>query len=108
MEKNKIKCCDNEDSYYKELINLSNFLELISDKNRLRIICMLGSGERCVCEIYEYLDLAQNLTSYHLKVLEKKKVVSSKKRGVNVFYKLNNKKIDSSIKLLNKIINNHE
>ncbi len=108
MKKKRIKCCDNKDSSSKELIKLSNFLELISDKNRLRIICMISSGERCVCEIYEYLNLAQNLTSYHLKVLEKNKIVASEKRGVKVFYKLNNKKIKSSIKLLNKIINNYE
>ncbi len=108
MKAKKLECCDNKNSSFRKLINLSNFLELISDKNRLRIICMLSSGERCVCEIYKHLELAQNLTSYHLKILEKEGIVSSEKRGVKVFYKLNNKKIDSNIKLLNKFIKNYE
>ncbi len=93
---------------HEELIELSNFLELIADKNRLGIICMLILGERCVCEIYENLKLSQNLTSYHLKTLEREKIVFSRKGGVRVFYKLNNKKIKNNIKLLNKTFNIHE
>ncbi len=104
MKKEKLKCCDNKESSYEELIKLSDFLELISNKNRLRIICILGLKEKCVCEIYEYLNLSQNLTSYHLNLLEKKEIVSWDKKGVNVFYKLNNEKLKNNIKLLNKFI----
>ncbi len=107
MKKDKLKCCDNKDSPYKELIRLSDFLELISNKNRLRIICMLGLKEKCVCEIYEYLNLSQNLTSYHLNLLEKGRIVSWDKKGVKVFYKLNNEELKNNIKLLNKFIKNY-
>ncbi len=108
MKKNKLKCCDNKNSSYEKLIKLSDFLELISDKNRLRIVCMLSLGEKCVCEIYEHLDLSQNLTSYHLKALEKEKIVFSDKRGVKVFYRLNDKKMKNSMKSLNNFLNIHE
>ncbi len=104
MKEKNLRCCDSKDSYHKELIKLSNFLELISNKNRLRIICMLNLGESCVCEIYKYLNLSQNLTSYHLSCLEKKGIVSWEKRGVKVFYKLNNEELENNIKLLNKFI----
>lgn len=87
---------------------MSEFLGLISDKNRLRIICMLGLDERYVCEIYKYLELSQNLASYHLKCLEREGVVSWEKRGVKVFYKLNGKKVKNSIKLLNKFLEIYE
>ncbi len=106
--KNNLKCCNTGDSSYEELIKLSHFLEIISDKNRLRIICMLGLGEKCVCEIYQYLNLSQNLTSYHLKVLEKEGIVSWEKRGVKVFYKLVSQELKNNIKLLNKITKTYE
>ncbi len=104
MKEKKLRCCNSKDPYHEELIKLSNFLELISDKNRLRIVCMLSLEEKCVCEVYEHLNLSQNLTSYHLSCLEKKGIVSWEKRGVKVFYKLNNEELKNNIKLLNKFI----
>ncbi len=108
MKEKILKCCNSKNASSKELLELSGFLGLISDKNRLRIICILSLGERCVCEIYENLGLSQNLTSYHLKVLEEERIVSSEKRGVKVFYKLRNEKIKGNIKLLNKLLKTYE
>ncbi len=108
MKEKKSKRCDNKNSFYKELIKLSDFLKLISNENRLRIVCILGLKEKCVCEIYEYLNLSQNLVSYHLKILEKKRIVSWEKRGVKVFYKLNNKELKNNIELLNKFVKTYE
>ena len=65
------------------------FLKIISDENRLRIICLLSRGDRCVCDIWQYLKIPQNLASHHLKVLKDFKLLTSKKQGLKVFYKLN-------------------
>ncbi|MFA5163192.1 MAG: metalloregulator ArsR/SmtB family transcription factor [Patescibacteria group bacterium] len=64
----KAKCCTNK-KLTEEFSNLAKFLRIISDDNRLRILCLLKNGERCVCEIYPNLDLSQNLVSSHLKVM---------------------------------------
>jgi len=64
----KAKCCANK-KLTEEFANLAKFLRIIGDDNRLRILCLLKDGERCVCEIYPNLDLAQNLVSSHLKVM---------------------------------------
>lgn len=46
------------------------FLKTVSEENRLKILCFLKSGEKCVCEIEEFLHLPQNLVSHHLKKLK--------------------------------------
>jgi DNA-binding transcriptional ArsR family regulator len=95
----KLNCCCE-----KDLENLNDFLRIIADKNRLRILCCLHCGERCVCEIYEDLDLPQNLTSHHLKALEKGNCVSYEKRGQKVFYKLKREELKTNLVFLNKLL----
>lgn len=98
----KSYCCK---KHNKELDELKSFLNVISDKNRLRIICTLKKKERCVCEVYEDLDLSQNLTSHHLRLLEKAGIVSWRKEGVKVFYKINEEKLKQKLGLLYKFLN---
>ncbi len=100
----KPKCCKNKDSL-NELSKIEEFLRVISEENRLKIICILKKEEKCVCEIYKHLDLPQNLVSYHLKALKEMDLILAKKQGKKIFYKLNNKKIKKNIKTLNKFIN---
>lgn len=64
----KAKCCTNKE-LTEEFANFAKFLRIIGDDNRLRILCLLKNGERCVCEIYPNLDLSQNLVSSHLKIM---------------------------------------
>ena len=78
----------------------AEFLKIISDSNRLQILCMLGKGERCVCEIWQFLDLPQNLISHHLKVLKKFNLVESEKNGTKVIYSINQKIINKYSSLL--------
>lgn len=75
----------------------------ISDQNRLKILQLLSDKELCVCKIYEKLNLAQNLVSHHLKVLSDNGLVTFRKAGKNVYYKLNKKAVDDLNKLLESL-----
>lgn len=99
------KKCYNEKN---NLLKLSDFLRIISEPNRLKIICMLSKSKLCVCEITTKLDLAQNLISHHLKILKDAKLVFSTKNGLKVIYSLNSKKITNYNNLLQKIISQKE
>ncbi len=99
----KPNCCKNKSSL-KKLSEIEEFLKVISEKNRLKILCILKKKEKCVCDIYEYLELSQNLVSHHLKVLKELNLISSRQKGRKVFYKLNHKKIEKHIEILNKFI----
>ncbi len=65
------------------------FLRTIGDANRLRILCRLQERELCVCEIWQHLDLSQNLTSHHLSVLKELNLIHARKDGLKVFYSIN-------------------
>jgi len=96
-------CCQNKKNQ-KRIENLAKVLEKISQPKRLKILCILKSGEKCVCDIWQCLKLPQNLVSHHLRVLKDLKLISSKKVGLKVFYKINQKVVKKYIKLLNKFL----
>lgn len=81
-----------------------DFLKIISEENRLKILCLLRKQEKCVCEIWQFLDLPQNLISHHLKVLKDFGLIGSRKEGTKVFYFLNKKNIKKYVSLMSHFI----
>ncbi|MCX6723453.1 MAG: metalloregulator ArsR/SmtB family transcription factor [Candidatus Staskawiczbacteria bacterium] len=88
----------------KDITKGAQLLKAIADENRLQILQMLQSGEKCVCEIWKHLGLSQNLISHHLKVLKDLNVISSRKEGLWVFYKINKLELSKLNLLLNKFL----
>ncbi len=86
----------------------AEFLKVIAEPNRLKILCLLQKQKMCVCEIWQYLDLPQNLTSYHLKVLEGLGLISSERKGSKIIYSINGKALKKYLKLLNKFLKIYE
>ena len=87
VDVNPICCTDKH--FHKELALTIDFLKVIAEENRLKILCiLLKHGEKCVCEIWQDLALAQNLTSHHLKVLKNFGLLRARKEGLNVFYSI--------------------
>jgi len=96
----KNKCCDNKKTG-KEIEQTVKFLKTISEENRIRILCLLKSGPKCVCKIWPALDLSQNLISHHLSVLKASGLVKANKQGLNVFYELNEDTLKQNLNKLN-------
>jgi ArsR family transcriptional regulator len=99
----KPKCCEKK-NLVADLSRTAEFLKIISEKNRLKILCLLKEGEKCVCDIWQCLDLPQNLASHHLKVLKNFGLISSRQEGLKVFYKLNKEVVEKYLELLNKAL----
>jgi ArsR family transcriptional regulator len=93
-KKPTFKCAANP-----EVDELAETLKVISDPNRLRIICTLFSGEKCVCEIEEGLAVSQPLASHHLGVLREAGLVGVRKEGTWSYYSLDKK----AVRKLNRI-----
>lgn len=72
-----------------DLTGFSARLMKLSEANRLKIICFLQGGDKCVCEIVEFLGLPHNLISHHLKILKSTGLVSSRRRGKFQLYRIN-------------------
>lgn len=84
--------------------DLAEILKVIAEPNRLKIICLLIPGTRCVCEIQETLSLRQNLVSHHLRILKKNGLITNKKKGQWMHYSLNRKKIQKYKNIFNKLL----
>ncbi|TDA69975.1 MAG: ArsR family transcriptional regulator [Clostridia bacterium] len=67
----------------------ADFLKALAHPTRLRILEFLRQGERCVCEVTEELDLEQANVSQHLAVLKRQGLISSRKDGLRVIYRVN-------------------
>ena len=75
-------------------------LKSLADPTRLKIIHLLKNGELCVCQILEAIDKSQSTISHHLNMMKKEGVLSARKQGKWIYYKLTN---DDIIQSLEKI-----
>ena len=72
----------------KRLISLEKTFRALADQTRLRIIGLLRAGEICVCDIHGSLGLPQPTVSRHLAYLRRTGLVSSRRDGLWVHYRL--------------------
>jgi ArsR family transcriptional regulator len=99
----KINCCLNKKTI-KEVDQTVGILTVLAEENRLKILCALRGGERCVCDIWQDCGIPQNLASHHLKVLKDSGLIDSRKEGLNVFYSINKKAVNKFKSLLNNFL----
>ncbi|MAT64128.1 MAG: transcriptional regulator [Gammaproteobacteria bacterium] len=65
------------------------FFAALAHPLRLRALLLLqGEGELCVCELTHALDVSQPMISRHLAQLRQAGVVSDRRRGQWVYYRL--------------------
>lgn len=70
------------------IIELAEGLKVLSDPNRLRIMCFLSQGERCVCEVEEELGISQQLASHHVNILKDNGFLALRKEGTSSYYSI--------------------
>ncbi len=71
----------------------SKFLRCITEESRRNILKFLGTEEKCVCEIVEFMGKEQSVVSHHLASLRKCGLVESRKDGKKVMYRVSHPKI---------------
>lgn len=83
----------------------SQFLKALSHPTRLQILDRLKDEEElCVCHIYEDLNLEQSNVSQHLKILKDQGILSSRKDGLQVMYRVNNIEVFKILDLVKTIL----
>lgn len=66
-----------------------HFFRLLGDPTRLRCLLLLQSeGELCVCELTEALEASQPKISRHLASLREAALVSDRRQGQWIFYRI--------------------
>lgn len=84
---------------------VSKFLKLVSDDNRLRILLTLGEGTMNVTDIHSNLKLPQNLTSHHISKLKSLELLNEKREGTFRHYSVNVKKLKELNKEFRELLN---
>ena len=94
-----------EDEVKIEVLKLqAELCKSLSDPKRLRIIQELRSGEKAVSELAGILGLKQSNTSQHLAVLRRIGVITPRKDGNTVYYRLADAKIAEACDLVHEVI----
>lgn len=71
------------------MLNVDEFFSALADPTRRRILALLQEGgERCVCVLYETLELPQPKVSRHLGVLRAAGIVATRREGLWIHYRL--------------------
>jgi len=67
---------------------LSKVFQLLGQPSRLKIILTIGKGEACVCHIKDALNKRQAYISQQLMLLKDTNMVSHRRVGRNLYYRL--------------------
>ena len=81
----------------KSLRELTDLFAAMGDATRLKMLKIIADEELCSCEVMAALELTQPTTSHHLGILERAGLLSSKRNGKWVFYKIANSQVKNMI-----------
>lgn len=74
------------------------------DENRLQILDMLKSGEKCACKLVDELNISQSTLSHHMKILCDAGIVKGRKDGKWVHYSLDEGGAERAEKMLKSML----
>lgn len=73
------------------------------DENRLMIIEMLQSGEKCACHLLDNMHISQSTLSHHMKILCESGIVVGRKEGKWTYYSISKEGCQYAGKLLKEL-----
>ena len=87
----------------------SKVFKAFCDENRLMILEILQSGEKCACHLLEKINISQSTLSHHMKILCESGVIKNRKEGKWTYYSISNEVCEyafSLLKILTKVHSN--
>jgi ArsR family transcriptional regulator, lead/cadmium/zinc/bismuth-responsive transcriptional repressor len=72
----------------KEAQRMGEFFSVLADPTRLRLVSLLAAEEFCVCDLAAALGMTESAISHQLRALRAGRLVSYRKEGRQVFYRL--------------------
>lgn len=78
-------------------------LKCLANPYRLLVLCQLGDSELQVSELQKHIGLSQSALSQHLARLREDELVSTRREGTAVFYRIENPAVAKIIATLAEI-----
>ncbi len=89
----------------KELYELhAEICKVFSNSTRLEILNLLRNKELSVTELIDKTKLSQANISQHLSIMKSKNMVTSNRKGKNIYYKLTNPKITKAFDIIREVL----
>jgi ArsR family transcriptional regulator len=63
-------------------------MKVLSNRDRMMLLCQIGQGEKCVSELEDCLDIHQPTLSQQLTVLRNEELVETRREGKQIYYSL--------------------
>ena len=76
----------------------------MANPTRLKIINLLREGEKSVEELRERLRLPKANLSQHLSILRQRRIVTTRRAGLNIYYKCANPKMLKACEILREVL----
>jgi ArsR family transcriptional regulator len=76
----------------------------MANATRLKVLAALQDGEKSVNELAEALGLSTSNLSQHLAVLRHRRIVATRREGLNIFYRCANPKMLKACELLRQVL----
>src|SRR3989338_3627997 len=76
----------------------------MANPTRLRIMSLLRGGEKSVKELKKQLELPKANLSQHLGILRQRGIISSRRAGLNIYYKVTNPKMIKACEILREVL----
>ena len=76
----------------------------LSSPIRLKILNCLREGEKSVEELTKLLDLHKANLSQHLAILRQRKIVTTRRAGLNIYYSIANPKMIKACDILREVL----
>lgn len=83
----------------QEAAGLSELFKVLADETRTRILSLLAKQELCGCDLSYLLEMSTPAISHHLRLLKMMRLVSYRREGKQVFYRLNDEHVSELIEV---------
>lgn len=81
-----------------------NLMKTMANADRLMLLCQLSQGEKSVGELESLLDIRQPTLSQQLTVLREAELVSTRRDGKNIFYRISSQSALAVMRVLSQEI----
>lgn len=73
----------------RETGSLADIFKAMGDQTRIKILWALQQEEMCVCDLAAFLTISESAVSHQLKNLRQLQLVTSRREGPVLYYRLN-------------------
>ena len=92
-----------EETTKKELLRKSELLKVLGHPERLAILLLVYEEEMCVKDLMEALQISQPKVSQHVGLMKELGILSFRKEGTKVIYRLSNSVVKEILDILFKV-----